>query len=134
MSIKKSMADIEELFSIFDDPKDKLNQLMDIGKESEGIPKDKKIERTRIRGCASQAWIIGKKVENTYMFSSDSDALIVKGLLALLCKIFSGNEAKDIHLIDHNTILEATGLTGSISIQRTNGFANAVSKIHQISI
>ena len=134
MSIQKSMSDIEELFSVFDDPKDKLAQLMDIAKESEGIPINQRTEQTRVYGCASQAWVIGQKIGNNYVFRCDSDALIVKGLLSLLCKIFSGHEAIEIHSLDHSKILNLVGLSGSISVQRTNGFASAVDKIHKISI
>jgi len=134
MSIQKSMADIEDLFSVFDDPKDKLAQLMDIAKESEGIPINQRTEETRVYGCASQAWVIGRKIGNNYVFRCDSDALIVKGLLSLLCKIFSGHEAIEIHSLDHSKILSLVGLSGSISVQRTNGFASAVDKIHKISV
>ena len=134
MSIQKSMSDIEELFSVFDDPKDKLAQLMDIAKESEGIPINERTEETRVYGCASQAWVIGEKIGHNYVFRCDSDALIVKGLLSLLCKIFSGHKAMEIHSLDHSKILELVGLLGSISVQRTNGFASAVDKIHKISV
>ena len=134
MSIQQSMSDIEELFSIFDDPKDRLAQLMDLAKESEGIPVSERTEETRVYGCASQAWVIGEKIGHNYVFKCDSDALIVKGLLSLLCKIFSGHEAIEIHSIDHSKILELIGLSGSISVQRTNGFASAVDKIHKISV
>ena len=134
MSIQKSMADIEDLFSVFDDPKDKLAQLMDIAKESEGIPINQRTEETRVYGCASQAWVIGRKIGNNYVFRCDSDALIVKGLLSLLCKIFSGHNAKEINSVDYSKILEMVGLLESISVQRTNGFANAVDKIHKIAV
>ena len=134
MSIQQSMSDIEDLFSIFDDPKDRLAQLMDLAKESEGIPVSERTEETRVYGCASQAWVIGRKIGNNYVFRCDSDALIVKGLLSLLCKIFSGHEAIEIHSLDHSKILNQVGLSGSISVQRTNGFASAVDKIHKISV
>jgi len=134
MSIIETMSEIEDLFSIFDDPKDKLSQLMDIAKEFDGIPKNEKTEEAKVSGCASQAWVIGKKEKDIYVFNCDSDALIVKGLLSLLCKIFSGHNAKEIHSINHSKILEMVGLLGSISVQRTNGFVNAVNKIHKIAV
>jgi cysteine desulfuration protein SufE len=71
---------------------------------------------------------------NNYVFRCDSDALIVKGLLSLLCKIFSGHGSKEIQSIDHSKILDLIGLSGAISVQRTNGFASAVDKIHKISV
>ena len=61
MSIQKTIDEIEDLFSIFDDPKEKFAQLMDIAKEYEGIPEKDKTEKTKISGCASQAWVIGEK-------------------------------------------------------------------------
>ena len=134
MSILDTMSDIEDLFSIFDDPKDKFAQLMDIAKEFDGIPTNEKTAEAKVPGCASQAWVIGKKVKDIYVFNCDSDALIVKGLLSLLCKIFSGHNAKEINSVDHSKILEMVGLLESISVQRTNGFANAVDKIHRIAV
>ena len=134
MSIQESLSVIEELFSIFDDPKDKFSQLMDIAKESEGIPISERTEEARVYGCASQAWVVGEKSMNNYVFRCDSDALIVKGLLSLLCKIFSGHGSKEIQSIDHSKILGLIGLSGAISVQRTNGFASAVDKIHKISV
>ena len=69
-----------------------------------------------------------------YFFKCDSDAMIVKGLLSLLCKIYSGHKSKDIQAVSHADILNKVGLSGLISVQRTNGFASAVSKIHEMSI
>ena len=75
-----------------------------------------------------------KKQDDKYFFKCDSDALIVKGLLSLLCKIYSGHKSKDIQAVSHADILNKVGLSGLISVQRTNGFASAVSKIHEMSI
>ena len=134
MSIQKTIDEIEDLFSIFDDPKEKFAQLMDIAKEYEGIPEKERTEKTKISGCASQAWVIDEKKREVYIFRCDSDAIIVKGLLSLLCKVFSGHKSEEIRSIDHSKILESVGLSGSISVQRTNGFASAVNKIHKISV
>ena len=119
MSILVKMSDIEDLFSIFDDPKDKLAQLMDIAKEFDGIPTSEKTEESKVTGCASQAWIIGKKIKDIYVFNCDSDALIVKGLLSLLCKIFSGHNAKEINSV---TLFRQT----ASAINETLGVGNIV--------
>ena len=134
MSIKHTLTEIEDLFSIFDDPKDKFSQLMDIAKESNGIPESDKSDKSKVSGCTSQAWVICEKEDDNYFFKCDSDALIVKGLLSLLCKIYSGHKSKDIQAVSHADILNKVGLSGLISVQRTNGFASAVSKIHEMSI
>ena len=134
MSIKHTLTEIEDLFSIFDDPKDKFSQLMDIAKESNGIPESDRSDKYKVSGCTSQAWVVCKKQGDKYFFKCDSDALIVKGLLSLLCKIYSGHKSKDIQAVNHAEILNTVGLSGLISVQRTNGFASAVSKIHEMSI
>jgi len=134
MKINNTLNEIEELFSIFDDPKDRFAQLMDIAKDSEGITDIERTEKAKVSGCTSQAWVICDKRDNNYFFKCDSDALIVKGLLALLCKIYSGHESKEIQAVSHADILKTIGLSGLISLQRTNGFASAVTKIHEMSI
>ena len=134
MKINNTLNEIEELFSIFDDPKDRFAQLMDIAKDSEGITDIERTEKAKVSGCTSQAWVICDKRDNNYFFKCDSDALIVKGLLALLCKIYSGHESKEIQAVSHADILKTVGLSGLISLQRTNGFASAVTKIHEMSI
>ena len=133
MSIEKTLNEIEDLFDIFDDPKDKLSQLMDIAKEYDGIPVDQRTDQSKIPGCTSQAWVIAEKRNNYYFFTCDSDALIVKGLLSLLCKIFSGKKSEEILSVSHSDILNSVGLSGLITVQRTNGFASAVKKIHEMS-
>ena len=134
MNIQNTLDEIEDLFSIFDDPKDKFSQLMDIAKESNGIPESDKSDKSRVSGCTSQAWVICEKEDDNYFFKCDSDALIVKGLLSLLCKIYSGHNSNDIQSVNHADILNTVGLSGLISVQRTNGFASAVNKIHEMSI
>ena len=134
MNIQNTLDEIEDLFSIFDDPKDKFSQLMDIAKESNGIPESDKSDKSKVSGCTSQAWVICEKEDDNYFFKCDSDALIVKGLLSLLCKIYSGHNSNDIQSVNHADILNTVGLSGLISVQRTNGFASAVNKIHEMSI
>ena len=61
MSIEKTLNEIEDLFDIFDDPKDKLSQLMDIAKDYDGIPEVQRTDQSKIPGCTSQAWILSEK-------------------------------------------------------------------------
>ena len=103
-------------------------------KESSGIPESGRNDKSKVSGCTSQAWVVSEKQGDKYFFKCDSDALIVKGLLSLLCKIYSGHKSKDIQSVNHADILNKVWLSGLISVQRTNGFASAVSKIHEMSI
>tara|TARA_B100000475_G_scaffold197688_1_gene176990 strand:- start:738 stop:1145 length:408 start_codon:yes stop_codon:yes gene_type:complete len=130
MSVQKSLSDLNDLFIIFDDPKDKFVQLMDMAKESEKLTEIEKTDNNKIYGCTSQAWVVAEDNGNeTYRIKTDSDALIVKGLLTLLEKIFSGQPVNEILSINSMDILKSVGLDGIITSQRTNGFSNAVEKI-----
>ena len=133
MTIQEKLKSLNELFSMFEDRKDQFVQLMDMAKESGVLSKNEKIDKNKIYGCTSQAWVVSKKNEDhTYTFRTDSDAMIVKGLLTLLENIFNGQKAIDICSYDSQIILKEIGLEGTISSQRTNGFSNAVEKIKSI--
>ena len=133
MSIEKKLNNLHELFSIFEDRKDQFLQLMDMAKESGSLSKKEKIDENRIYGCTSQAWIISNKNnDNTYNFKTDSDSLIVKGLLTILENIFNGQKVKEICSYNSDMILDKIGLKTIISSQRTNGFSNAVEKAKKI--
>ena len=104
MGVQKSLQDLNDLFIIFEDPKDKFVQLMDMAKESEKLTEIEKTDINKINGCTSQAWVVAEDNGNeTYRIKTDSDALIVKGLLTILEKIFSGQPVDEILSINSNT-------------------------------
>jgi|TARA_B100002019_G_scaffold56209_1_gene48304 cysteine desulfuration protein SufE len=131
MNIQQQLTSLRELFMLFEDPKDKFVQLMDMAKESEHLKENEKIEKNKINGCTSRAWVVTKQnSDDTYTFRTDSDSLIVKGLLTILEQIFSGQTADNILSINSSDILYSIGLDKTITSQRTNGFSSAVQKIH----
>ena len=133
MTIQEKLDNLKELFSVFEDRTDQFIQLMDMAKGSGVLSNSEKIDKNKIYGCTSQAWIVSKKNDNqTYTFQTDSDAMIVKGLLTLLEDVFNGQKAIDICSYDSQLILKEIGLEDTISSQRTNGFSNAVEKIKEI--
>ena len=132
-SIEQELDNLYDLFSIFDDRKDQFIQIMDMAKESNSLSDEYKTDSNKISGCTSQAWVISKKNEDkTYNFYTDSDSLIVKGLLSILGTIFNGQNVNDIQKYNSEIILEKLGLKNVISSQRTNGFSNAVEKIKKV--
>ena len=133
MSIQEQLKELGEVFMLFDDPKDKFVQLMDMAKESEKLNKNEKIDVNKISGCTSRAWVVADPNDNdTYSFRTDSDALIVKGLLTILEKIFTNQNVEDILKMGSQDILRSIGLEKTITSQRTNGFSSAVEKIHTL--
>ena len=134
-SIEQELDNLYDLFSIFDDRKDQFIQIMDMAKESNSLSDEYKTDFNKISGCTSQAWVISKKNEDkTYNYYTDSDSLIVKGLLSILATIFNGQNVNDIQKYNSEIILEKLGLKNVISSQRTNGFSNAVEKIKKLAI
>ena len=131
MNMQQQLTKLRELFMLFEDPKDKFVQLMDMAKESEQLKENEKVEQNKINGCTSRAWVvIEQNGDNTYTFRTDSDSLIVKGLLTILEKVLSGQTADKILSINSSDILYSIGLDKTITSQRTNGFSSAVQKIH----
>ena len=131
MNMQQQLTSLKELFMLFEDPKDKFVQLMDMAKESEQLKENEKVEQNKINGCTSRAWVVTEQnSDDTYTFRTDSDSLIVKGLLTILEQVFSGQTADNILSINSSDILYSIGLDKTITSQRTNGFSSAVQKIH----
>ena len=131
MNMQQQLNSLRELFMLFEDPKDKFVQLMDMAKESEQLKENEKVEQNKINGCTSRAWVVTEQNSNdTFTFRADSDSLIVKGLLTILEKVYSGQTAENILSINSSDILYSIGLDKTITSQRTNGFSSAVQKIH----
>ncbi len=129
-TIQQTLEEISADFEILPDPKDKFVQLLDLGKQSSGLPSKLKTEQNKIYGCMSQAWVVGKKQPDlTFVFQTDSDALIVKGLLRLLEMVLNNRMPEEIKIMEAESLLESLGLGYSITSQRTHGFASALHKI-----
>ena len=129
-TIQQTLEEISADFEILPDPKDKFVQLLDLGKQSSGLPSELKTEQNKIYGCMSQAWVVGKKQPDmTFIFQTDSDALIVRGLLRLLEMVLNNRMPEEIKIMKAESLLESLGLGHSITSQRTHGFASAFHKI-----
>lgn len=129
-TIQQTLEEISADFEILPDPKDKFVQLLDLGKQSSGLPSELKTEQNKIYGCMSQAWVVGKKQPDmTFVFQTDSDALIVKGLLRLLEMVLNNRMPEEIKIMEAETLMNSLGLGHSITSQRTHGFASAFHKI-----
>jgi len=131
MSIKTRIKKIQDMFIVFDNQMDKYTQLIEIGKNCEGLPDCDKNNLNKIYGCASQAWVKTIKKNKYFVIKTDSDTLIVKGLLNILSLILSQSSKEEIMQIEINDILENIGLENSITSQRMNGFLNALNKIKE---
>ena len=127
--INATMESIREEFSIFTNPHDKYVLLVDMANDTVGLDPEDRIDDNKILGCTSQSWIVKEKSGDTFSFHTDSDAMIVKGLLSLIERVLNNRTKEEILTLDGSKFLTSIGLGTAISSQRTNGFSNAIRKI-----
>ena len=132
------MADIDEIidnFSLLDDWDDRYRYLIELGRELPPLAAEAHNEANKVRGCASQVWLDTRVRPNgaggpVLTFVGDSDAHIVRGLIAILFAMYSGRNAKDILATDAVALFEKMGLREHLTPQRSNGFRSMVDRIH----
>jgi len=125
-----------EVFSLFDDWQDRYRHLIEMGRELEPMDAVHKNEITKVRGCVSQVWMFAEADESTppiIQFVGDSDAHIVKGLIAVLLELYSGRTAEEILSMDIEAIFGEIGLDQHLSPNRRNGFFSMVQRIRTIA-
>jgi len=126
---------ITELISDFDfleSWEDRYMHVIDMGKSLPELEPALKTEATKVKGCVSQVWLISSsegETDPTLTFKGDSDAHIVKGLVAIVLEIFSGRKASEILQLDAKNILQKLGLAEHLSPQRSNGLQAMISRI-----
>ncbi|MBQ9236417.1 MAG: SufE family protein [Prevotella sp.] len=129
MTINEIQDEVIEEFSAFDDWMDKYQMLIDLGNEQEPLADEYKTEQNLIDGCQSRVWVQCDKADDgTLSFLADSDALIVKGIIALLIKVINHQPAKEILDADLYFI-EEIGLKEHLSPTRSNGLLAMVKRI-----
>ena len=129
------MADIKEVqdeiideFTGFDDWLDRYQLLIDLGSEQEPLPQEYKTDNNLIEGCQSRVWLQADMVDGKVIFRAESDALIVKGMVALLIKVYSGHTPDEI-LASEPYFVEAIGLKEHLSPTRSNGLVAMIKQM-----
>ena len=133
MTINEIQDEIIEEFSGFDDWMDKDQLLIDLGNEQEPLDEKYKTEQNLIDGCQSRVWLQADLVDGKIHFSAESDALIVKGIVALLIRVLSDQTPKDILDADLYFI-EQIGLKEHLSPTRSNGLLAMVKQIKMYAL
>jgi cysteine desulfuration protein SufE len=128
MTIEEIQQNIIEEMDLFEDWTDKYEYIIELGKSLNTIAEDKKIDSNKIKGCQSNVWLDSEYNDGKVVFSADSDALIVKGLVSLVLKVFSNQAPQAI--IDANLdFIEKTGLSQHLAQTRSNGLLAMVKQI-----
>ncbi len=128
MTINQAQDEIIEEFALYDDWMDKYNYLIELGSELKPLDNAFRNDRYLINGCQSRVWIAAEENNGLISFSADSDAIITKGLAALLVRVFSGHTAQEIHESDIYFI-DRIGMSENLSPTRANGLVSMIKQI-----
>lgn len=133
MTIEEVQQEIIEEFSVYEDWMDKYAYLIELGNKLEDLDTKEKTDQNLIKGCQSRVWLVAEKDNGTIQFRGESDAVIVKGLVALLLRVVSGRTPREIaetelHFIDD------LGLKQHLSPTRSNGLLAMVKQIRLYAI
>ena len=132
MTIQDRAADISDVFSLLDDWEDRYAHIIDLGKSNPPLAADERTEDTKVRGCASQVWMVLTPLEEDRLeVRAESDAMIVSGLISILIRLFSGASRQEIDQFDADAFLTEIGVKGALSAQRSNGLASMLARIKQ---
>lgn len=131
------MASLEQIiddFAFLDEWEDRYRYVIELGKALPDLPDDKKIADYKVQGCASQVWLVSHPAGGTdpiMTFEGDSDAHIVRGLVAIVLAVYSGKHASEIVATDAIEVFNKVGLVEHLSSQRANGLKSMVKRIRE---
>jgi cysteine desulfuration protein SufE len=129
-TIDRALADLAEEFDLLGDWEERYRYVIELGRELAPLEDNERSETNKVRGCASQVWLVTEpQADGTVRFRGDSDAHIVRGLIAVLLRLFSGRRPETIAGYDAKAALDTLGLAGALSAQRSNGLASMVARI-----
>lgn len=135
MTPHQTLQDLLDDFALIDDWEERYRYVIELGRALPGLPDGAKTEENRVRGCASQVWLETRVAreggEPVLTFEADSDAHIVRGLIAILLSLYSGRTAREILDVDALGAFEKLGLTEHLTPQRSNGVRSMVERIRR---
>tara|TARA_B100000949_G_scaffold232760_1_gene247693 strand:+ start:2087 stop:2512 length:426 start_codon:yes stop_codon:yes gene_type:complete len=134
MTVQERASDISAEFEFLDDWETRYAHIIDMGKANSPLAPEERTEETRVRGCASQVWMVLTESEDGRLdIRAESDALIVSGLIAILIRLYSGAKASDIANFDALAFFEEIGVSETLSAQRSNGLASMLERINSVA-
>lgn len=133
MTIKGIQEDIIDEFSMFEDWEERYQYMIDLGKTLPLIEEKFKTENNIIKGCQSKVWVHADMKDDKVVFTADSDAIITKGIIAILIRVFSNQHPKDIIEAD-TSFIDAIGLKEHLSPTRANGLVSMIKQLKLYAI
>ncbi|MBI3438892.1 MAG: SufE family protein [Proteobacteria bacterium] len=133
-SIDQAIREIADEFALLPDWEERISYVIELGRSLAPLADAERNDATRVRGCASQVWLVGEtnpEAPETLCFRGDSDAHLVRGEIALLLRIFSGRTPAEILSVDPRALFDQLGLKDALTTQRSNGLFSMMSRIQQ---
>lgn len=128
MTIQEIQTEIIDEFSMFDDWDERFQYVIDLGKTLPIINDKFKTDENTIKGCQSKVWLQGENTHNKVVFTADSDAIITKGIIAILIRVFSNQKPADI-IAANTDFIDKIGLKEQLSPTRANGLVAMIKQI-----
>jgi cysteine desulfuration protein SufE len=133
MQIREIQDEIIDEFSLFDDWDERFQYVIDLGKSLPLIDKQYKTDDNTIKGCQSKVWLHAEENDGRIAFTADSDAIITKGIIAILVRVFSGQQPSDILAAD-TKFIDKIGLKEHLSPTRANGLVSMIKQIKMYAL
>ncbi len=124
-----AFEEVVEDFEFLDDWEDRYRHVIELGKAMAPLPDALKVPATKVDGCASQVWLHPEIRDGIYRFQGDSDAMIVRGLIAVLHKLYDGLPLGEVRAVDARAELGRLALHDHLSAQRSNGLTAMIERI-----
>ena len=128
-----AFEEIVETFDFLDDWEDRYAHVIDMGKAMDPLEDALKVPATKVEGCASQVWLVPQVEGGVFSFRGDSDAMIVRGLIATLAALYNGVPVEEVPRVDARAELGRLQLTEHLSAQRSNGLRAMIERIRGVA-
>ena len=129
MSNPAAFTEIAENLSFLDDWEERYRYIIELGQALPPLADAEKTEATRVKGCVSQVWLVSEREGDLLSYRGESDAMIVRGLAAILIALYSGRPAAEVAETDAIKLFDDLGLREHLSTQRSNGLVAMVNRI-----
>lgn len=129
----EAFEDIAETFAFLDDWEERYRHVIELGRAMAPLDGAFRVPATKVNGCASQVWLVPHTDGGVFRFDGDSDAMIVRGLIAVLAALYNGLPLADVNRVDANAELGRLGLNDHLSAQRSNGVRAMVERIRAVA-
>jgi cysteine desulfuration protein SufE len=129
----EAFDDIAETFEFLDDWEDRYRHVIELGRAMPPLDESFKVPALKVQGCASQVWLRPMIADGRFDFQGESDAMIVRGLIAILHALYSGLPVGEVAKVDAPAELARLGLNDHLSAQRSNGLRAMVERIREVA-